>query len=144
MSPYPDDPHRHQDPPGGVPPRSDPPRSDPPSDDRPGDHGRGERLEVVITAGTLRGLDALDALDLDRLPDPDPRTEGDQGRPAGTVRALITEDELARLSQLGYAVEVSQRIAIAPLAYDLVFTDADADAWLERRLHGIPRPKAGQ
>lgn len=92
-----------------------------------------ERVELVIALSEARSLDAVEQLDLDRLPDPE-----------GRVRVLVTEDQFRRLQRDGFAVEVQQRIAVEALDPSLVYTDDDARTWVESRLEGLPREQEGQ
>lgn len=92
-----------------------------------------DRIEVTIDLDDVRGLEAIDKLDLDRLPDPE-----------GRVRALVSDEDLARLKEAGFGVQVGERIPVAPLDPSLVFTDDDAETWLRRRLDGVSRENGGR
>lgn len=89
-----------------------------------------ERIELVIALDETRGLAAVEGLDLDRLPDPE-----------GRVRVLVDEEQLRRLQDDGFTVEVRQRIGVEALDPALVYTDDDARAWAQTRLQGLPRER---
>ena len=91
------------------------------------------RYEILIDTGGSRGPELAAQHDLDRLPDRE-----------GRVRALVTEDDLARLQASGAPIEVGARLDVAPLDPALVASDDEAQRWLEERLHGIRREKGDQ
>ena len=88
-------------------------------DDR--DQSAGMRFEATVhpTASSAE-LGAVEALDLDRVPDPE---DG--------VRVLIGPEDLARLVAEGYEVRVQAVAPVTPLDPSLVADDADARQWFE-------------
>jgi len=79
------------------------------------------RFEATVHATTRSAeLHAVDALDLDRVPDPE-----------GGVRMLLGPDDLARLVAEGYEVRVQAVAPIAPLDPGLVSDEADVRAWFD-------------
>lgn len=100
-----------------------------------GDSGATVRYDITIDAGSggpgdrgpSIGPAVVDRFDLDRLPNR-----------GGSVRALVTEEELATLRSAGVPVEVGDQIDVAPLDRSLLVSDDEAQAWLQKRLHGIP------
>ena len=65
-------------------------------------------------------LGAVEALDLDRVPDPE-----------GGVRMLVGPDDVARLVAEGYEVRVQAAVEVAPLDPALVADDAEVRAWFD-------------
>lgn len=89
----------------------------------------GMRFEVTIhPSKRIETLDAVQELDIDRVPDPE-----------GGVRALVTMEEAARLAERGYEVRLLQPLPAKPLDPALVADDAEVRTWLERRVEGIER-----
>lgn len=79
------------------------------------------RFEATVhTTPASDALDAVDALDLDRVPDPE-----------GGVRMLIGPEDLARLVAEGYEVRVHAAAPVTPLDPSLVADDADTRQWFE-------------
>jgi hypothetical protein len=91
--------------------------------------GPGTRFEITIhPTKKIRTLDAVDELDIDRVPDPE-----------GGVRAVVTAEEAARLAERGYEIRLLQPVPVKPLDPSLVTDDAEAQRWLEERVQGIER-----
>ncbi len=81
----------------------------------------GMRFEATVHATTRSAeLRAVDALDLDRVPDPQ-----------GGVRVLVGPEDLARLVAEGYEVRVHAVAPVAPLDPGLVADEADVRAWFQ-------------
>lgn len=79
------------------------------------------RFEATVHATTRSAeLNAVDSLDLDRVPDPE-----------GGVRMLVGPEDLARLVAEGYEVRVQAVAPVAPLDPGLVSDEADVRAWFE-------------
>lgn len=79
------------------------------------------RFEATIHAATEAAeLDAVDSLDLDRVPDVE-----------GGVRVLVGPDEVRRLVTEGFEVRVQAVSPVAPLDPGLVSDDAEVRAWFE-------------
>jgi hypothetical protein len=79
------------------------------------------RFEVTVhTTARSAGLNAVDALDLDRVPDPE-----------GGVRMLVAPEGLARLVSQGYEVRVQAVAPVRPLDPDLIPADTDVRAWFD-------------
>lgn len=89
----------------------------------------GTRFEVTIhPTDKMRTLDAVDELDIDRVPDPD-----------GGVRAVVTGEEAARLAERGYEIRLLQPVPVKPLDPSLVSDDDEVQRWLEQRVEGVER-----
>lgn len=88
-------------------------------DDRP--QRADMRFEATVhpTASSAE-LGAVQALDLDRVPDPE-----------GGMRMLVGPEDLARLVAEGYEVRVHAVAPVTPLDPSLVADDADARQWFE-------------
>jgi hypothetical protein len=65
-------------------------------------------------------LNAVDALDLDRVPDPE-----------GGMRVLVGPEDMARLVAEGFEVRVQAVAPVAPLDPGLVADDAGVRNWFE-------------
>lgn len=79
------------------------------------------RFEATVHPTTSSAeLAAVEALDLDRVPDPE-----------GGMRMLLAPDDLARLVAEGYEVHVHAVAPVTPLDPDLVADDADTRQWFE-------------
>lgn len=79
------------------------------------------RFEATIHAASEAAeLDAVDALDLDRVPDVE-----------GGVRVLVGPDEVRRLVTEGFEVRVQAVSPVTPLDPGLVSDDAEVRAWFE-------------
>jgi hypothetical protein len=84
------------------------------------------RFEATVHAPD-RDIDlaAIDALDLDRVPDPE-----------GGVRMLLGQQDMARLLAEGYEVRLRAAAPVAPLDPALVADDADVRAWFDEATRG--------
>jgi hypothetical protein len=79
------------------------------------------RFETTVhPTARSEALDAVDAFDLDRVPDPE-----------GGVRMLLGPDEVARLVAEGYEVRVHAVAPVTPLDPALVADDAAVQAWFD-------------
>ena len=93
------------------------------------DRRKGLRFEATVHPGDRDlSLDRFADLDLDRVPDPQ------RG-----VRVLVTTDEIVALLERGFEVRLHRLARLEPLSPELRVQDADAIAWLEERVRGIPR-----
>jgi hypothetical protein len=82
------------------------------------------RFEAVVRGRAQElELSRIDALDLDRVPDP-----GDE------VRLLVSAEDIPRLLAEGYEVRLQQVVPVQPLDPALVLSDADAEAWFETQV----------
>lgn len=91
------------------------------------------RFEATLGAAPhAKAVSTAAALDLDRLPDA-----------KGKVKLLVSADDARRLLEQGFEVHLTAAIPVAPLAKDLIMSDAQAKSWLEQQVKGIPR-KGGQ
>ncbi len=87
------------------------------------------RFEATISPGEKRrSLEDVADLGLDRVPGP-----------TGQVRLLITTDDLVRLVDHGYEVNVKRALPVRPLDPGLVSDDGSDKAWLEEQVRGIDR-----
>ncbi|MGW6906213.1 hypothetical protein [Streptomyces sp. NPDC054940] len=87
------------------------------------------RFDATVQAGpTIRDLEGVADLDLDRIPDPE-----------GEVRVLVTPDECRRLLESGYEVRLHAVVPVRPLPAELVAQDDSVMAWLEEHVQGIER-----
>ena len=94
-----------------------------------GDSGPAVRFEATVHPGaTSAALDAVAALDPDRVPDP-----------AGQVRLLLTVDDAVALVDRGYEVRLLAAHPVRPLDGALVASDAATRRWLEQQVEGIER-----
>lgn len=86
-----------------------------------GDEGAAMRFEATVhpTARSAE-LQAVESLDLDRVPDPD-----------GGMRMLVGQEDMARLVAEGYEVRVQAAVPVAPLDPSLVADETDVRAWFE-------------
>src|SRR5688572_26656196 len=79
------------------------------------------RFEVTVhSTARSAGLNAVDALDLDRVPDPE-----------GGVRMLVGPEDLARLVAQGYEVRVQAVAPVRPLDPGLISAETDMRAWFD-------------
>jgi hypothetical protein len=79
------------------------------------------RFEATVHPTTRSAaLQAVESLDLDRVPDPE-----------GGVRMLVGPEDLARLVAEGYEVRVQAVAPVTPLDAALVPDDADVQAWFD-------------
>lgn len=62
-------------------------------------------------------------LDLDRVPDPE-----------GGTRLLVTADDLTRLQEEGFDVQVEREVPVRPLDPNLVADDAAVRAWFDEQV----------
>ena len=91
-----------------------------------GDSGPAVRFEATVHPGaTSPALDAVAALDPDRVPDP-----------AGEVRLLLTVDDAVALVDRGYEVRLLAAHPVRPLDGTLVASDAATRRWLEQQVEG--------
>jgi hypothetical protein len=96
------------------------------------DPGKGLRFEATVHPGDRDlPLGSVAELDLDRVPDPQ------RG-----VRVLVTTDDLVALLERGYEVRLHRVARAEPLSPELRMDDAEAIAWLEERVQGIPREES--
>ncbi|WP_143052534.1 hypothetical protein [Streptomyces sp. cf386] len=87
------------------------------------------RFDATVQPGpTIRDLEGVADLDLDRIPDPE-----------GEVRVLVTPDECRRLLESGYEVRLHAVVPVRPLPAELVARDDAVMAWLEEHVQGIER-----
>lgn len=87
------------------------------------------RFEATLGATPHpKALAAAAALDLDRLPDAN-----------GKVKLLVSPDDARRLLEQGFEVHLTAAVPVAPLAPDLVMSDAEAKNWLDRQVKGVRR-----
>lgn len=90
---------------------------------QPDDRGAATRFEATIHSTTRSAdLGGVDALDLDRVPDPD-----------GGVRMLIGPEDMARLVAQGYEVRVLAAVPVRPLDPGLVAGESDVRAWFDEQ-----------
>ena len=79
------------------------------------------RFEAVVRGlSSELTLSTIDALDLDRVPDP-----GDE------IRLVVSPEDCARLLAEGYEVRLQQAVPVRPLDPGLVLSDTDAQAWFD-------------
>jgi hypothetical protein len=83
--------------------------------------GAAMRFEATVypTARSAE-LGAVDALDLDRVPDPE-----------GGVRVLVGPEDMARLVAEGFEVRVQAVAPVAPLDPGLVADGSDVRRWFD-------------
>jgi len=87
------------------------------------------RFEATLGATPYaKAIIAAAALDLDRLPDS-----------KGKVKLLVSADDARRLLEQGFEVHLTAAVPVAPLAQNLVMSDAQATNWLEQQVKGIRR-----
>jgi hypothetical protein len=79
-----------------------------------------------------KDLSGLNAMGLDRLPDPD-----------GAVRAFVTVEECITLVEAGYEVRLEHHYPIEPVDPNLIASDEEAKRWLADRFAAI-KPAATQ
>jgi hypothetical protein len=79
------------------------------------------RFEAVVRGRSRElALSTIDALDLDRVPDP-----GDE------IRLIVSPEDCTRLLAEGYEVRLQQAVPVRPLDPGLVASDSDAQAWFD-------------
>lgn len=88
---------------------------------QPGEGNTVMRFEATVHT-TTRSLDlgGVDALDLDRVPDPE-----------GGVRMLVGPEDMARLVAAGFEVRVQAVVPVRPLDPRLVSGESDVRAWFD-------------
>ena len=91
------------------------------------------RYEVQVDPSRQVSEDIdLTDLDLDRVPDQE-----------GVMRFLVSSDQLEDLRRRNIVLEVGAELPVKALDPDLVYSDEEASADLERRLEGIEREEGG-